>query len=86
MANYTLQKHAESENWAPPQSDDVTYCSSVADLRWHLEDWAEIVGLFDVPSVASIMVWKGTLEDVTDQYPDFIMRIGPRGGVIKETC
>ena len=47
MANYSLQKQAESGNWALPQSDEVTHCSSVADLRWHLEDWAETVGYFD---------------------------------------
>ena len=86
MAVYTFQCLVDSGSWAMPPSDDVSYSSSLPGLRDSLEDWRETVGRMDDPSLCFLMVWKGRLEDVTDQYPDFILKPGPRGGIIKELC
>jgi hypothetical protein len=86
MAIYTFQYLVDSGSWAMPQSDEVSYSSSLSELRNSLEDWRETVGRMEDPSLCSLMVWKGKLEDVTDQYPDFILKSGPRGGIIKESC
>jgi hypothetical protein len=86
MAIYTFQRLIDSGNWAPPQSDEVSHSSSLPGLRNSLENWRETVERMDDPSLCSLMVWKGKLEDVTDQYPDFILKAGPRGGIIKELC
>jgi hypothetical protein len=86
MAIYTFQRLIDSGNWAAPQSNDVSYSSSLPGLRDSLEDWRETVERMDDPSLCSLMVWKGRVEDVVDQYPDFILRSGPRGGIIKELC
>lgn len=86
MAIYTYQRLVDSGNWAMPQSDEVGHSSSLPELRDSLEDWRETVESMDDPNLCSLMVWKGRLEDVADQYPDFILKSGPRGGIVKELC
>lgn len=83
---YTYQRLADSGNWAQPQPDDVSHASSVADLHWALDTWADTVERYDDRQAASLMVWVGDLDDVTDQYPDFVLAIGPRGGIRREAC
>ena len=86
MANYTYQQHAESGNWAHPEPGDVAHASSLDQLYSALEGWADTVGRYDDERCASIMVWRGLHDDVTDLYPDFTLRLGPRGGVVREAC
>jgi hypothetical protein len=86
MANYTYQQHAESGSWAHPQGDDVRHASSLDQLNGALIDWADTVGLYDDEHCASIMVWRGVHDNITDLHPDFILRLGPRGGVLRELC
>ena len=82
---YTYQRLADSGNWAYPQGDDVDHASSMDDLRSSLDSWADTVGRYDEPQCASLMVWRGDIDDVTDQYPDFELKVGPRGGIRRET-
>jgi len=35
---------------------------------------------------ATALVWRGHLDDVTDQYPDFQLIMGPRLGVQWHPC
>ena len=77
---YTIQLHTESGCFAPPQGDDVRHCTSQADIRWHLDNWADTVSRYSEESV-EVLVWRGTLEDVTDAYPDWIATLGPKGGM-----
>ena len=81
---YTFQKLADSGNWAMPQPDDVSRATSLDQLRSELEDWADTVGRMNDPNLASIMVWRGRLDTVQDRYPDFVLRLGPRGGMVRE--
>jgi hypothetical protein len=83
---YTYQRLADSGNWAHPEPTDVRHASSLDWLRDSLEGWADTVGRYDDPQAASLMVWCGDLEDVTDQYPDFMLTVGPRGGIRREPC
>ena len=77
---YTIQLHTESGCFATPQGDDVRHCTSQADIRWHLDNWADTVSRYaDAPVEA--LVWRGTLDDVTDVYPDWIATLGPKGGM-----
>lgn len=84
---YTLQTISESGSFAAPEGTDVRHASSLADLRWHLDNWSDEHGRVGADeSNASLLVWKGRLDDVTDLYPDFIVRLGPRGGLVRESC
>lgn len=79
---YTLQLHADSGNWASPQADDVRHACNRKGVADWLADWAETVGRYDNARCASALVWRGHLDDVADQYPDYLLTIGPRGGII----
>jgi len=83
---YTYQRLADSGNWALPRSDRLSHASSLYWLRNRLESWADTVGRWDDPQCASLMVWIGDYDDVTDLYPDFELKVGPRGGIRKELC
>jgi hypothetical protein len=83
---YTFQLLADSGSWAMPEPDSVSHATSLDQLRSELEDWADTVGRLDDPSLASVMVWRGRLDTVQDQYPDFVLRLGPRGGIVWEPC
>lgn len=77
---YTIQLHTESGCFATPQGDEVLHCQSKADIHWHLDNWADRVSRYaDTP--VEVLVWKGTLDDVTDIYPDWVAKLGPRGGM-----
>ena len=77
---YTIQLHTESGSFSSPQGDDVKHCSNKADIRWYLDDWADTVSRYSEESV-EVLVWRGTLEDVTDVCPDWVATLGPRGGM-----
>ena len=81
---YTYQKLSESGSFAHPEGGDVGRAETKAELRLVLEDWAywhRRVGADERQAV--LRVWIGVLHDVTDQYPDFDMVYGPRGGVVE---
>lgn len=85
MARYTVQFIIAG--YALPAGNDVFYADSQAAIKRQLQrehDAAENVGAGYEPSEA--LVWKGELEDVTDQYPDYRATIGARGGVRWERC
>jgi hypothetical protein len=77
---YTIQLHTESGCFATPRGIDVKHCTSKADIRYHLDNWADTVSRY-ANTPAEVLVWRGTLDDVTDIYPDWIATLGPRGGM-----
>ena len=77
---YTIQLHTESGSFSTPQGDDVRHCTSKADIRYHLDNWADTVSRY-ANTPAEVLVWRGKLDDVTDIYPDWIATLGPRGGM-----
>ncbi len=82
----TYQELSDSGNWSNPQGSDVEHATSMSQLRRALERWGDTNDDYNQRSDASLMVWKGTLDDVTDVYPDFELRFGPRDGVIRNPC
>lgn len=77
---YTIQLHTESGCFATPQGDDVRHCQSKGDIRWHLDNWVDEVSRYSEQPV-EVLVWRGTLDDVTDIYPDWVATLGPKGGL-----
>lgn len=77
---YTIQLQTDSGCFAAPQGDDVKHCQSKADIRWRLDNWADEVGCYSDEPV-EVLVWRGTLDDVTDVHPDWVATLGPRGGM-----
>jgi hypothetical protein len=84
---YTYQTISESGSFSSPEGADVGHARNKRDLRRALERWQDShdrVGSDE--QLASLIVWKGELDDVTDVYPDFEVKPGPRGGVRFEPC
>lgn len=84
--NYTYQEISESGNWAMPQPTDVHHVRGKRELRNALERWADTNDRYNGRRDAYLIVWNGAIDDVTDQYPDFVLRVGPRDGVIFDPC
>ena len=84
--NYTYQEISDSGNFAMPQPDDVSHATSKRELRLALERWADTNERYNDRKDASLMVWKGHHDDVTDLCPDFEIRVGPRDGAIFSPC
>jgi hypothetical protein len=85
MAIYTLQQCSESGSFAAPSGTNVYHAANLADLDWYLDNWEEQHDRVGSDSAgAQLLVWRGRLDDVTDVYPDFLCRRGPRGGLIRE--
>lgn len=84
--NYTYQEISESGNWSMPDGKDVHHAKSKRELRDALERWGDQNERYNDRKDASLRVWKGTLDDITDIYPDFDLKFGPRGGVIVDPC
>jgi hypothetical protein len=85
--SYTVQLVSESGSFAAPYGDDVEHCNSLKELDALLDYWEgqhDRVG--SDSTAASLLVWKGKLEDVTDAYPDFEVKRGKRGGLVKSPC
>jgi hypothetical protein len=84
---YTYQTVSESGSFSTPEGSDVEHAQNKRDLCRALERWQDAhdrVGSDE--QLASLIVWKGELDDVTDVYPDFEVRTGPRGGARFEIC
>jgi hypothetical protein len=84
---YTYQTVSESGSFSSPEGSDVEHARSKRDLRRALERWQDDHGrVGSDEQLASLVVWKGELDDVTDVYPDFEVKPGPRGGARFEGC
>jgi hypothetical protein len=84
---YTYQTVSESGSFSNPEGSDVEHAQNKRDLRRALERWQDDHGRVGSDEMsASLIVWKGELGDVTDVYPDFEVRPGPRGGARFESC
>ena len=83
---YTFQQLSDSGSFGYPEGTEVHYASSLQGLRFRLADWAAVHERIGSDSrEAVIRVWKGRVPDVTDVYPDFDLRYGPRGGIRRES-
>jgi hypothetical protein len=76
---YTIQLHTDSGMFQAPEGQEVKHCSSKKDIRGSLEHWNDTVNRYS-EGQCSALVWKGTLRDVTDIYPDGEATLGKRGG------
>ncbi len=84
---YTYQTISESGSFSSPEGTDVSHASSKRDLRRALERWQyshSRVGSDETQ--ASLLVWKGELDDVQDVYPDFEVTSGPKLGARFSAC
>ena len=84
---YTIQLHSLSGCFSTPWGTDVKHARTMVDVHDELHYWAD-----QHPHVgadrcdAHALVWKGTIDDVTDAYPDFELTMGPRGGIRRQPC
>lgn len=68
--------------YADPEGQAVRHVDSLEAAKRHLireHEGAQRFGAGYEPSEA--LLWHGTLDDVTDVYPDRQLIMGPRGGV-----
>jgi hypothetical protein len=87
MALYTVQTMSESGSFTAPSPTSVYHAANLADLDWILDSWEDEHGRVGSDSAdASLMVWRGRLNDVQDICPDFVCRRGKRGALVRETC
>lgn len=86
VIRYTVQKFSEASRWANPEGTDVSYCYNKQDVADMFNDWGDTVDRYGDRQEAYLRVWCGELSDVTDQYPDFELRFGPRGGIKWNPC
>ena len=80
---YTYQEISESGSFGAPYGDDIKHANGKEELERALGRWEyehERVGADGRD--ATLNVWIGTLDDVTDIYPDMQAYYGPRGGFI----
>jgi hypothetical protein len=86
MNCYTFQKHSESGSLATPDgTQGLCRSSAKADARLFMDNWLAVHRAVGAdPRDASLLVWCGRYRDVTDQYPDFRVVLGPRGGLVWE--
>jgi len=86
---YTVQVFISG--YAAPDGDDVEHFTSLACVKDYFRNCvteAECYGAgYDsIDWENEAVIFKGLLDDVTDQYPDLIAKFGPRRGVILERC
>jgi len=80
---HTIQLISESGSFGQPDGTDV-YFGSYQILKEYFGDWVQLHDRTGTGTeYARALVWKGKLEDVTDQYPDYVLTVGPRGGVVR---
>ena len=77
--HYTIQLHTDSGTFSAPQGHEVKHCRSKKAIRRALESWHDMVNRYSEGN-CSALVWKNTLRDVTDIYPDGEATLGKRGG------
>jgi hypothetical protein len=84
----TVQTHSLSGSFASPDGkQSLRHVWSKRDAAECLIDWSDDhsrVGSEERDACA--LVWKGHLKDVTDQYPDYELSMGPRLGVVWSPC
>ena len=83
---YTIQLFSESGNWANPQGDDVKFAANLREVYDLFYDWIDTNERYNYAQDATALVWSERLEDVTDQYPDWQLTVGPRGGIRRNPC
>ena len=78
--NYTYQLVSDSGSFCAPRGRDVEHGTKkdAASILDHWKDDHYRAGAD--PAGASLLAWKGRHDDVTDLYPDFEVKAGPRGG------
>lgn len=83
---YTYQLMSESFSFANPEPTDVHHARSLREvLNVFLGYWIkEHKNSGTSPEYAYAWLSKGTLDSI--EYPDFILKLGPRGGVRKENA
>lgn len=77
----TYQLVSGSGSFSSPEEMEIEH-GTKADARGLLEYWIgehNMVG--SDPADASLLAWVGQHEDITDHYPDYEIKAGPRGGV-----
>jgi hypothetical protein len=84
----TVQTHSQSGSFACPNGrQSLRHVYSKSDAADVLIDWADQhprIGSDEQDATA--LVWVGHLDDVTDQYPDWELTLGPRLGVRWNLC
>lgn len=83
---YTLQLFSESGNYASPDGKDCSHHWSKSSVNATFADWGDEQDRYGYRSDAYARVWRGHIDDVTDAYPDFELRYGPRGGIVWHPC
>jgi len=80
----TYQLVSESGSFAAPSGKDLRH--GTRETADHLlSDWASAHDRVGSDRIdASLLVWKGYYEDVTDIYPDYQVKYGTRGGFVWE--
>jgi hypothetical protein len=84
----TIQTHSQSGSFAAPHGrQSLRHVWSKRDAADVLLDWADDHSRYGSDERdATALVWRGHLSDVTDQYPDFALTLGPRLGVHWDPC
>ena len=78
---WIFQECSESGSFA--NSDEAFKTDSRAEVERFFKDWAKQHNRVGAdPKDASLLVFKRERGD----YPDFIVKYGPRGGIIWERC
>lgn len=81
---YTLQLFSDSGYFGCPAGNEVIHLRSLRQAEAAVSAWADAhskVGADPVEAYA--LCWLGELADTTDQYPDFELRLSPRGAVVR---
>lgn len=74
-------------NYRTPEYDEYEEFSSIKNAKWAF--WSRFNdGYFPCvdEDTAEMFVFKYDPFTVTDRYPDFSFKLGPRGGVRREVC
>jgi hypothetical protein len=81
---HTIQLISESGSFGQPDGTNV-YFGSYELIKGFFQDWVDLHESVGTDTgYARALVWKGRLQDVTDQYPDYELRLGPRGGIVRD--
>lgn len=80
-AKYTCQTCTTSGSFGCALGTDVFYAHTKKEAEAYFEKWRQThVSVGASKEDARLTVWLGIFADVTDQYPDFQIVSGPRGG------
>lgn len=74
-------------SYGAPDGTEVEHYGSIKNAKDVLYSRADNAdGRTPCVEESEMLIWLGTLDDVTDQYPEFRLYFGPRGGIRKENC